>query len=138
MEAPESARLFEAAKATALGSRRNNQDRGLFLSYNETMMLGLADGLGDSIDTLALEVAEHGLRAGLDDVLPVVGVADQGADVVPPLVQRLGQEQSDLPVPSGDDDEHGEVLPGSPERTHQARGPGGVGWAHTRSRVDGS
>jgi serine/threonine protein phosphatase PrpC len=40
------ARSFEAARATAPGDRGCNQDRSLFLGSAETLLLGLADGLG--------------------------------------------------------------------------------------------
>ena len=38
--------MFEAAKASVVGDRESNQDRCLFLSSNDTVLLGLADGLG--------------------------------------------------------------------------------------------
>jgi serine/threonine protein phosphatase PrpC len=40
------ATAFEAARATAPGHRGYNQDRSLFLGSAETLLLGLADGLG--------------------------------------------------------------------------------------------
>ena len=40
------AKAFEAARATAPGQRGYNQDRSLFLGSAETLLLGLADGLG--------------------------------------------------------------------------------------------
>lgn len=39
-------RPFEAAKASLIGDRQCNQDRSLVLSSGETVLLGLADGLG--------------------------------------------------------------------------------------------
>ena len=39
-------KAFEAAKATLTGDRSCNQDRCLVLSSGETLLLGLADGLG--------------------------------------------------------------------------------------------
>lgn len=39
-------RSFEAAKASLIGDRNCNQDRCLVLSSGETVLLGLADGLG--------------------------------------------------------------------------------------------
>ncbi|MCB1923080.1 MAG: serine/threonine-protein phosphatase [Gammaproteobacteria bacterium] len=39
-------RLFEAARGTLTGKRPLNQDRCLFLGSPETLLLGLADGLG--------------------------------------------------------------------------------------------
>ena len=44
MSGPEKA--FEAAKASLTGDRSCNQDRCLVLSSGETLLLGLADGLG--------------------------------------------------------------------------------------------
>ncbi len=42
----ESARLFEAAKASLIGDRDLNQDRCLVLGRGDSVLLGLADGLG--------------------------------------------------------------------------------------------
>ena len=39
-------RPFEAAKASLIGNRGCNQDRCMLLSDGETVLLGLADGLG--------------------------------------------------------------------------------------------
>lgn len=39
-------RLFEAAKVSVTGERPSNQDRCLFLCSSDTVLLGLADGLG--------------------------------------------------------------------------------------------
>ncbi|MCB1723320.1 MAG: serine/threonine-protein phosphatase [Chromatiaceae bacterium] len=39
-------RLFDAAKGTRIGDRPDNQDRSLFLASPETLLVGLADGLG--------------------------------------------------------------------------------------------
>ncbi len=39
-------RQFEAAKASLTGDRKCNQDRCLVLCGGETVLLGLADGLG--------------------------------------------------------------------------------------------
>jgi serine/threonine protein phosphatase PrpC len=39
-------RPFEAARASLIGNRGRNQDRSMLLSNSETILLGLADGLG--------------------------------------------------------------------------------------------
>lgn len=99
MEAPESARLFEAAKATALGSRRNNQDRGLFLSYNETMMLGLADGLGghprgEVAAQLFVDVCEAQFRQAQKPLADPVNFMLQCIGKAHAAIQQFGQRQT--------------------------------------------
>ncbi|MBT8049967.1 MAG: protein phosphatase 2C domain-containing protein [Gammaproteobacteria bacterium] len=42
----EPGRPFEAARASLIGNRGCNQDRSILLSNSETILLGLADGLG--------------------------------------------------------------------------------------------
>jgi len=46
MDQIDTPRNFEAAKASLVGDRQCNQDRCLFLGNDDTVLLGLADGLG--------------------------------------------------------------------------------------------
>jgi hypothetical protein len=54
-----------------------------------------------------LEVNHCWLGAGAPDVVGVVGVADQGNDLIAAAGQDLGEAQSDLAVSSGDGYSHG-------------------------------
>lgn len=98
-------RTFEAAKASATGDRASNQDRCLFLSSPETVLLGLADGLGghprgEVAAQLLIDVSEALFRRAskpLDDpesfMLQCIGKAHQaiirfGRRQTPPIVPR--------------------------------------------------
>ncbi len=59
--------LFEAARASAPGDRGYNQDRSLFLGSSETLLLGVADGLGghprgEAAAQLLIDVSESQFR----------------------------------------------------------------------------
>ena len=65
-------------------------------------------GAGDRRAELdvGLEVGQHGLGPGRADVLEVVGVADEPADVVTPGREQALESQRDLTVAAADDDVH--------------------------------
>ncbi len=59
--------VFEAARASAPGDRGYNQDRSLFLGSTETLLLGVADGLGghprgEAAAQLLMDVCESQFR----------------------------------------------------------------------------
>ena len=66
-----------------------------------------SDRLRDIVLTRMLEVDHFWLGAGLPYVVRVVGIADQGDDLVATLGQEPGEAQSDLAVASGDGYSHG-------------------------------
>jgi hypothetical protein len=71
-----------------------------------------------------LEVNHCWLGARAPDVVDVVGVADQGNDLIAAAGQDLGEAQSDLAVSSGDGYSHGLTLRASfrlPARNAVAR-----------------
>jgi serine/threonine protein phosphatase PrpC len=91
-------RPFHAAKATATGSRHNNQDRCFFFDDGHSVLLGVADGLGghprgEVAAQLFADVCEAQFRQAsrpLDDpeqfMLSCIGQAHQA-------IQRFGQRQ---------------------------------------------
>ena len=68
--------------------------------------VGARDGLGDRRVVGLFEVAHHRVAARGADVVRVVGVADQRADLVAALVEQPREPQRDLPVPSCDRHQH--------------------------------
>lgn len=98
-------RPFSAAKATAIGARDSNQDRGFFFHDGSTLLLGVADGLGghprgEVAAQLLADVCESQFRHGTrplpdpeDFMIDCIGRAHRairrfGERQVPPIAPR--------------------------------------------------
>ena len=80
MNAPE--RPFSAAKATAIGARNSNEDRCFFLDGGDTLLMGVADGLGGH---------PRGDVAAQVDELAALALTDQPPQVIHVQLQQLRQ-----------------------------------------------
>ncbi len=88
--------------------------------------VGAPDGVGHEGVVGLFEVADDGVAAGVADVVRVVGVADQRADLVSALGEQPREPQRDLPVSSCDRDKHAShhtaaVVPSRSWRYHAHR-----------------